>query len=121
MKFWRKVCLFYLGGCLYVGLELAWRQRSHWSMFLAGGACFTILGQIPRQWPPALRAGMGALAITLVELATGLLFNRDHRVWDYRDQPGNLWGQICPLFSILWIPVSLVGMELHRRLSRYLP
>ena len=121
MKIWRKIWLFCLGGCLYMGLELAWRQRSHWSMFLAGGVCFTILGRIPRKWPPALRAAAGAVAITLVELTAGLLFNRDHRVWDYRDQPGNLWGQICPLFTLLWIPVSLVGMGLYRRLERHLP
>lgn len=122
MKFWRQTVLFYLGGCLYVGLELLWRQRSHWSMFLAGGICFVILGQLRRlRLPPLFRAAIGALAITLVELAAGLLVNRSYRVWDYRGLPGNLWGQICPLFTLLWVPVALIAMGLHKVLERRLP
>ena len=114
--------LFYTGGCLYVGLELLWRQRSHWSMFLAGGLCFTLLGQL-REWklPRLLRSGVGALMITAVELGTGLLWNRDHRVWDYRGIPGNLWGQICPLFTLLWLPVAFAAMEVYPQLERRLP
>ena len=122
MKIWRKMVLFYTGGCLYVGLELLWRQRSHWSMFLAGGLCFTLLGQL-REWklPRLLRSGVGALMITAVELGTGLLWNRDHRVWDYRGIPGNLWGQICPLFTLLWLPVAFAAMEVYPQLERRLP
>lgn len=118
MKFWRNAALFCLGGGLYVALELLWRRRSHWSMFLAGGLSFRLLGWLDRHsLPPLLRAGAGAGIITLVELATGLLVNRHYRVWDYRAQPGNFRGQICPLFTLLWAPLSLVGMALHRRLS----
>lgn len=113
--------LFYLGGCLYVGLELLWRQRSHWSMFLAGGTCFVLLGQLRRlRLPLTLRACIGAGAITLVELGTGLLVNRSYAVWDYRGQPWNLWGQICPPFTLLWIPVALTAMWLHGVLGRCL-
>ena len=122
MKFPRNTVFFCIGGSLYVGLELLWRQRSHWSMFAAGGLCFLLLGKIrrlPLPWP--LRAGIGAASITLVELGTGLLVNRDHQVWDYRERPGNLWGQICPLFTLLWVPVALAGMHLHTQLDRPLP
>ncbi len=122
MKIWRKMVLFYTGGCLYVGLELLWRQRSHGSMFLAGGLCFTLLGRL-REWGHSrlLRSGVGAGIITAVELGAGLLWNRDHRVWDYRGLPGNLWGQICPLFTFLWVPVAFAAMELYPRLERRLP
>ena len=51
--------------------------------------------------------------ITLVELATGLLVNRDHHVWDYRESPMNYRGQICLPFSLLWIPLSVLGMALY--------
>lgn len=122
MKYWRQAVLFYLGGCMYVGMELLWRQRSHWSMFLAGGICFVILGQLRKLRLSAFsRAAVGALAITLVELGTGLLVNRGYRVWDYRHLPGNLWGQICPLFTLLWVPVALLAMGLHRVLEHRLP
>ena len=114
MKIWKQTVLFYLGGCAYVGLELLWRGRSHGSMFAAGGLCFLLLGRMNRtQLPVPARMGLGALTITGVELATGLLVNRRHQVWDYRGVPGNFKGQICPLFSTIWVPVSLAAMGLY--------
>lgn len=116
MGFLKKTALFFAGGLGYVGLELLWRGRSHYSMFLAGGSCFLLLGGIscarPRLKLP-FRAALGATVVTAVELLTGLLVNRRYTVWDYRDQPLNFHGQICPLFSLLWMPVSLIAMELY--------
>ena len=123
MRIWKKSVLFYLGGCAYMGLELLWRGRSHGSMFLAGGLCFLLIGHL-REVKPRLplpwRAVAGAGIITMVELGMGLLANRNYAVWDYRDQPGNLWGQICPLFSVLWIPVALLAMGLYALLDQKL-
>ena len=115
MKFGKTAALFALGGSAYVGLELLWRGRSHGSMFGAGGLCFLLLGKLDKKGLslPA-KAAAGAGVITAVELGTGLLVNRDHRVWDYRQVPGNFLGQICPRFTLLWVPVSLVAMELYR-------
>lgn len=112
---------FLLGGFGYVGLELLWRGRSHYSMFLAGGICFLLLGGLNRanpRLPMPLRCIAGALVITAVELAAGLLFNRQYQVWDYRDSPYNFMGQICLPFSLLWIPVSFGAFLLHRLLTR---
>lgn len=106
---------FAVGGGAYVGLEFLWRRRSHWSMFAAGGICFLLLGKIRElSLPEATKPLLGAAAITGVELGTGLVVNRDHHVWDYRAVPGNYRGQICLPFSLLWIPVSALGMELYR-------
>ena len=123
MKFWKYPLLFAAGGLGYVGLELLWRGWSHGSMFLAGGSCFLLLGKLSRTrprlpWP--LRALMGTLIITTVELATGLVFNRDYTVWDYRSMPGNYFGQVCLPFSLLWIPVSLGAMVLYDLLDKKL-
>ena len=118
MGFLRKVGLFFLGGAGYVGLELLWRGRSHISMFAAGGICFLLLGALQRtKLSPALRCVLGAGIITAVELLTGLLVNRQHQVWDYRQMPMNFMGQICLPFSLLWMPVSLAAMTLYRRLD----
>ena len=115
MEMIRKAVLFALGGGSYVGLELLYRGRSHISMFAAGGACFLLLGKLDRQRISVpLKAPLGVLAITGVELATGLLVNRDYSVWDYRDQRGNFLGQICPAFMFLWLPLSLIGMAMYR-------
>lgn len=122
MKLWRQGMLFYLGGCLYCGLELLWRGWTHGSMFVLGGLCFLILGWL-RHRPIPIWAAMllGAAAITALELTTGLLVNREFGVWDYRGLWPNFRGQICLIFSLLWIPISLAGMEVNRLMEKMLP
>ena len=121
MGFLQTLFHFLLGGFGYVGLELLWRGRSHYSMFLAGGICFLLLGKLNRVQPRLsmpLRCLVGAGIITAVELAAGLLFNRQYQVWDYRNLYGNFLGQICLPFSLLWIPVSFGAFLLHRAIER---
>ena len=127
MRYLVKAALFCLGGWGYVTLELLFRGRSHGSMFLAGGLCLLLIGHLNRvkpALPPVLRAVAGAGIITTVELATGLLFNRDYRVWDYREQPLNYLGQICAGFSLLWIGAAALVLLIHdpveRRIQTYL-
>jgi len=121
MVIFQKIGMFLAGGSGYVLLELLWRGRSHISMFFAGGVCFLLLGMLnhvrPRL-PLALRCLVGAGIITMVELAAGLLANRDYGVWDYRQLPYNFFGQICLGYSLLWIPVSLGAMGLYALLEK---
>ena len=119
MKFWKQLLLFYLGGMAYTGLELLWRGRTHGSMFLLGGACFVVLGQLKRlRLPLPLLAVAGSAVVTAGELATGWLVNRSYTVWDYRSMPVNFQGQICLSFSLLWIPVILAAMVLYTLIDR---
>jgi len=127
MKFLRTCILFYMGGSAYMFLEFLWRGRSHGSMFLLGGLCFLLVGGAvgkQNRLPLALRLVLGAGIITGLELVTGLLVNRDYRVWDYRNQLWQFAGQICLPFSLLWIPVSLLAIGLYAfassRLERHL-
>ena len=116
MKKTGKPLIFLTGGAAYVGLELLWRGRSHGSMFLAGGLSLLLIGGLEKaepKLPLPLRALAGAGIITMVELGTGLVFNRDHHVWDYRNVPGNYLGQICLPFSLLWVPVSFAAGKLY--------
>ena len=116
MRFWRKCVLFYLGGFAYMTLEFVWRGRSHGSMFLLGGACFLLIGRLIRllrRITPALRLMAFSGIITALELLTGLLVNRDHTVWDYRNLPLQFRGQICVPYSLLWIPVSFLAAMLY--------
>ena len=124
MKIWKNCLLFYTGGAAYLTLELLYRGRSHGSMFAAGGICFLLIGQLGRirpRLPIPLQALLGSVIVTAVELGAGLLVNRNHTVWDYRNQPGNFLGQICPVFSALWIPLSLVAIGLYNLLDKKIP
>lgn len=123
MKFWKQTLLFYLGGMGYVGLELLWRGWSHSSMFVLGGTCFLALGHLDEAKPSLplpLRIITGAGVVTALELAAGLLVNRQHQVWNYSNLPCNYHGQICLPFSLLWIPVSAAAMRLYGLLNRRL-
>ena len=121
MNIRKSSVLFALGGSAYVALELLWRGRSHVSMFLAGGASLLLVGKLnhvqPRL-PLPLRAVAGAGIITTVELLAGLLFNRDYAVWDYRSLPGNLWGQICPRFFLLWVLLAALVLVIYDPLEK---
>ena len=116
----KKACLFTVGGGLYVSLELLWRGRSHWTMFLLGGGCFVAVGELGKQLsglPRLLRAAAGSGVCTLGELLTGLTFNREYSIWDYRGLPGNFRGQICLPFSLLWVPLSALAEEIYARME----
>ena len=117
MEILRKTSLGVLGGGAYVGLEYLWRGYSHGSMFAAGGVCFLLLGQV-RRMPALIRPILGAAVITGVELVTGLLVNQSYQVWDYRRNPGNFLGQICPAYTLLWLPLSLIAMALYPHADR---
>ena len=122
MKIWRNGFLFCLGGGVYAALELLYRGRTHGSMFLLGGGCFLLLGRmrrLPLSWPTLTI--LGALTVTAGELATGLAINRDFSIWDYRALPMNFMGQICLQFSLLWMPLSLLGMLLYGAVAEKLP
>lgn len=121
MRLWKKSVLFYFGGMCYTTLELLWRGVSHWSMFLLGGCCFLILGQLGKYRERLTLVSRGVAAagiITALELGCGLLVNRGFQVWDYRQMPLNFHGQICLPFSLLWVPLSLAAMVLYRWTDR---
>lgn len=106
------------GGLLYVILELLWRGRSHWTMFILGGLCFMALGLInevlPWDMPLWQQILVGAAIVTVLEFVTGYVVNiwLGWSVWDYSGLPGNILGQNCPQYCLLWLPVSLAGIVL---------
>ncbi len=114
----KYLILFDTGGLLYVLLELLWRGWSHWSMFILGGICFIALGLINEvfSWDMPLWKQMlaGACIVTALEFITGCIVNLwlGWDVWDYSKMPGNILGQVCPQFFMVWIFVSLGGIVL---------
>ena len=124
LKILKHTILFYIGGMAYMFLEFAWRGRSHGTMFLLGGVCFLVLGQISRRLPVknmAVKGLAGSAAVTALELVTGLAVNRDYRIWDYRQLPLQFRGQICLPYSLLWIPVCLGAMAVYPLAERLIP
>lgn len=119
---YKYLFLFATGGLLYNALEIMFRGWSHWTMFILGGLCFVCLGLIneliPWDMPLWQQAIIGAGIITALEFLTGSVVNLwlGWAVWDYSGMPGNVLGQICPQFILLWVPVSLAAIFLDDRL-----
>lgn len=111
---------FFLGGTLYVLLELLWRGRSHVSMFCAGGLALLLLHGLFLRFALPLFAQclLGGLVITAIEFVAGAIVNVRLKlnVWDYSKMPLNLYGQVCLPFSLLWclltLPISFLSSYL---------
>lgn len=121
----KEIILGIIGGALYVGVELLWRGHSHWTMFILGGLCFVLLGQINEVIPWCMplweQILIGTMIITGMEFVAGCAVNLwlGWNVWDYSNVPFNILGQICVPYIILWIPISLLAIVLDDYL-RYL-
>lgn len=118
--------MFLLGGQGYCTIEILWRGRTHYSMFLAGGIILMFLAFIQKEMkkaPLLAKCLLGTVFITAVEFIFGCIFNitLGMNVWNYENVPLNLLGQICLPFSLLWlllcVPVFkwVVKDDLYRR------
>ena len=117
MKLSILLLAFFLGGTLYVLLELLWRGRSHVSMFCAGELALLLLHGLFLRFALPLFAQclVGGLVITAIEFVAGAIVNVRLKlnVWDYSKMPLNLYGQVCLPFSLLWclltLPISFLS------------
>ena len=103
--------LFLLGGSIYYGIEILYRNYSHIAMILVGGICFILIGLINEVlswnmlfWKQVI---IGDLLVLTVEFISGCILNLwlGLGIWDYSNLPFNLLGQICLPFAILWLPI----------------
>lgn len=117
-KYLKCLLLYGIGGLLYIALELAWRGHSHWTMFFLGGLCFVLIGAvnevIPWCMPLWEQTLIGVLIVTGSEFLTGCVVNLwlGWDVWDYSGLPGNILGQVCVQYVLLWVPVALAAVVL---------
>ena len=109
-----SMLLWSWGGTVYFLLEVAWKtirgepERISWTMLVVA-MLLTIAvercgAELPWTCPLWLQALACAVLVTIVELGAGLLLNKllGLGVWDYSHLPGNLCGQICPQFFLVW-------------------
>ena len=126
MRALRPLVLIGIGGLLYVLVELAFRGRSHWTMFLVGGLCFWLIGLInevlPWEMPLWKQCIIGAVIVTAIEFLAGCFINLwlGWDVWDYSNMPFNVLGQICLPFSLLWILLSAAAIVLDDHLRYWI-
>ena len=114
---------FWVGG-VYFFCEVIWKtmqgrpESISWTMFALAIILAIPLerfgAELPWEMPLQWQVCICTAAITMMEFVTGLILNvwLGLGVWDYSKLPGNLMGQICPQFTLLWLILSLVGIVL---------
>lgn len=114
----REIILSLIGGTLYMGIEILWRGRTHWSMGIVGGACFMLIGLLNEIYTydeyMEIQALKSAVIVTIVEFVSGCIINLKlgWAVWDYSMLPLNILGQVCLLFTILWFFLTIPAIYL---------
>ena len=107
-----------IGGMLYWAIEMIFRGYSHFSMAILGAWCFVALGLIneviPWSMPLFQQIIIGETIILASEFFAGCVLNLwlQLNIWDYSNLPGNILGQICWQFALLWIPLVAFGIVL---------
>lgn len=121
----KAMVLFLCGAIGYANIEILWRGYTHWTMAVLGGVLFLLIGSL-NEWftwdiPIWIQCICGAGIVTDAEFIAGLILNicLGLDIWDYSGMWGNLYGQVCPQYSLAWLGLSLIAILLDDWL-RYL-
>lgn len=116
--------LFCCGGMTYMTIEMVYRGYSDYTMAVLGGMAFAFIGCINNfiPWKMSLINQClvgGILIVTPLEYLFGILFNQTYTIWDYRNIPLNIDGQICLPFTLIWCLLSIVAIVLDDYIRYY--
>ena len=95
-------------------------------MFILGGICMMFFAWQGRseQWskPLWIQVLRCTIFVTACEFITGLIVNKWLRlgVWDYSDQPFQLFGQICLPFAVIFSGLCVAGILLDGYLLHWI-
>ncbi|WP_368488892.1 hypothetical protein [Clostridium sp. BJN0013] len=105
----KDLILIFIMGSIYMILEGLWRGWTHISMLIVGGIAAFFIGKLNesnafsnrKMWKQCL---IGTLIILVLEFAAGIILNiwLQLEIWDYSNIWGNILGQICIFYAIIW-------------------
>ena len=122
----KYLVLFYVGFTTYLSIETLYRGYSFLLMGIVGGICFLLFDKINEYIPwnldIILQGIIGSFIVTTFELIIGvsLKYFNLNPMWDYSMEWMNYKGVICPLFSFLWVGLSIVGIIVADCINYYL-
>lgn len=126
MKDFKEFLIYFLfGSTLYGLIEIAYRNRTHWTMVVAGGIVLysvSVISKIFENRSMIFKCALGALLVTAIELFAGIVINKIFKlnVWDYSNLPFNFLGQICPVFTFLWFLICIPANYLCNSIKTYI-
>lgn len=124
-QFGKYLTLFISGSIIYMTLEIIWRGYTFVSMGILGGISLILVGlidEIFKKIPLLYQGFIGSIIITLLEYCTGVLLNikLGLHIWDYSNLPFNVDGQVCLLFSLIWVLLSIVASIIDNNIRHYI-
>ena len=120
----KYILLLTFSGYIYVCLELIFRGHSDITMMYAASICVVPMILLNNYFTYEidflLQLILCTLFSTVVEFIFGMLFNPLYTIWDYRNIPLNLYGQICLPFSFLWMGIAACVIPLMDWIDCYI-
>ena len=122
----KYLILFLVGYCVYIAIEVAFRNYSFPLMGIVGAISFILIDRINEVMPwdtdLIIQSVIGSLIVTMFELIVGegLKFFNQPPMWDYSSLPLNFDGVICLPFSLLWVLLSAIAIFLADAINYYL-
>ena len=116
--------IFIIGALGYGSIEILWRGYTHWSMLMLGGICLYFMYLVANKMieSPWKKIIMCTCIVTSLEFMVGCIVNitLGWDIWDYSDMKSNLYGQICPAFSAMWLLLSIPCIYSCKLIYRYI-
>ena len=115
-SFVKYLLLLTFSGYIYVCLELLFRGRSDITMMFCASICVIPMIYLNNIFTYnvdfLLQLILCTIFATWIEYIFGYIFNTDYHIWDYRNMPFNISGQICLPFSLLWMVIAALVIPL---------
>lgn len=105
-----------LTGISYMGIEILYRGRTHWTMMIVAGLTVYAIGLLDEDKRIKLKiyqqSLIGMLIATIFEFISGIILNiiLGLNIWSYEGRWGNILGQVCPLFMLFWLLIIPIGL-----------
>ena len=118
------ILMLCFAGYLYVCLEILFRGFSDVSMLFAASICAIPMIALNNVYSFELdyfvQVMLCGVFCTCVEYMIGrYLVNQQYQLWDYREMPFNVHGQVCLVFSLVWIVISAVMIPIFDYIDYY--
>lgn len=123
----KTLVLFLTGYCVYIALEVSFRNVSYPIMGVCGGVSMIILDKINDNisWDIDLliQGTIGSIIITTFEFIIGEIMIHSALLpimWDYSNLYLNIDGVVSLLFSALWVGLSICAIMIADVINYYI-